>query len=108
MCLLEQYKKLLLEYDKVLNLSKMILAELKNEGEEKDIISLLGKKRKVGETITHLTKKIASSEIKSYSDSNLSSLAEVKDFLNQITEKAKLVQEVEDKIQNLLQQKDPR
>ena len=108
MSLLEQYKKLLIEYDKVLNLSKRILAELKNEGKERDLIPLLEKKRMVGQTISHLTKKIASIKIGSYPDSNLNSLAGVKSLLNQITEKAKLLQEVEEEVQNLLQLKDPK
>lgn len=108
MSLLEQYKKLLIEYDKVLNLSKRILAELKNEGKERDLIPLLEKKRMVGQTISHLTKKIASIEIGSYPDSDFSSLAGVRSLLNQITEKAKLLQEVEEEVQNLLQLKDPK
>ena len=106
MSLLAEYEKLLSEYDKVLNLSETILAELKKEEKEKDIISLLEKKRMAGETITHLTEKIASTEIKSVSDSNLNTLAMVKSLLKQITEKAKLLQEVEEKIQNSLQEKD--
>lgn len=108
MSLLEQYKKLLIEYDKVLNLSKRILAELKNEGKERDIIPLLEKKRMVGQTISHLTKKIASIEIESYPDSNLDSLAGVRSLLDQITVRAKLLQEIEEEVQNLLQQKDPK
>ena len=105
MSLLEEYKKLLSEYDKVLNLSKMILAELKKEGKESDLFSLLEKKKMAAEGIARLTKEIASTEIKSYSDSNLKTLAEVKDLLKQITEKARLLQEIEEKIQNLLQKK---
>ncbi len=107
MSLLEQYKNLLMEYDKLLNLSQRIWAELKNKGKEKNLISLLEKKRMAGETTTHLTKKISSIEIGSYSDSNLNSLVEVKGVLKQIAEKVKLLQEVEDKIQNFLQQKNP-
>lgn len=108
MSLLEEYKKLSSEYDKVLNLSKMILAELKKEGKENDFISLLEKKKMAGESIARLTEEVASTEIKSYSDSNLKTLATVKGLLQQIAEKAKHLQEVEGKIQNFLQQKDPK
>ena len=106
MSLLEDYKKLLNEYDKVSNLSKMILAELKKEGKESNLFALLEKKKMAGKGIARLTKEVASTEIKSYSDSNLKTLATVKGLLKQIAEKAKLLQEVEDKIQNLLQKKD--
>ncbi len=103
MSLLEEYKKLSSEYDKVLNLSKMILAELKKEGKENDLFSLLEKKKTVGEGIARLTKEIASTEIKSYSNSNSKALATVKSLLKQIAEKVRLLQEVENKIQNFLQ-----
>jgi len=106
--LLEEYKKLSSEYDKVLNLSKMILAELKKEGKESNLFALLEKKKMAGKGIARLTKEVASTEIKSYSDSNLKTLATVKGLLQQIAEKAKHLQEVEGKIQNFLQQKDPK
>ena len=108
MSLLEEYKKLSSEYDKVLNLSKMILAELKKEGKESNLFALLEKKKMAGKGIARLTKEVASTEIKSYSDSNLKTLATVKGLLQQIAEKTKPLQEVEGKIQNFLQQKDPK
>ncbi len=107
MSLLEEYEKLLSEYDKVLDLSKMILTKLKKEGEEKDIISLLERKKVAGETIARLSEEIGSIEIKSFSGSNLKTLTGVRSLLRQITEKAKLLQEIEEKIQNFLQEKDP-
>jgi len=104
----EQYRKLLTEYDQVLNLSKMILGELKKEKKESNLSFLLEKKKMAGEAIARLTKEIASVEIKSYPDSNLKTLGEVKGLLKLISEKAKLLHEIEEKIQNLLQQKDLR
>jgi hypothetical protein len=100
MSLLEQYRKLLSEYDQVLNLSKKILGELKKGGKENDISFLLEKKAVTGKSIARLTKEIASVEIKSYSDSNLKTLGEVKGLLKLISEKAKLLHEIEKKIQN--------
>lgn len=104
----EQYRKLLTGYNQVLNLSKMILGELKKERKESNLSFLLEKKKMAGEAIARLTEEIASIDMKSYSDSNLSTLAEVKVLLKQITEKARLLQEIEEKIKNLLQQKDLR
>jgi hypothetical protein len=53
-----------------------------------------------GKSIARLTKEIASVEIKSYSDSNLKTLGEVKGLLKLISEKAKLLHEIEEEIQN--------
>ncbi|MCK4224476.1 MAG: hypothetical protein KAX39_04795 [candidate division Zixibacteria bacterium] len=108
MSLLEEYEKLLSEYDNVLNLSKMILAELKKEGKKNNLISLLEKKKMAGETIARLSEEIGSTQIKSFSGSNLKTLTGVRSLLRQITEKAKLLQEIEEKIQNFLQQKESR
>jgi hypothetical protein len=108
MSLPEQYRKLLNEYDRVLDLSERILDELKKRGKENDISFLLEKKEVTGKSIARLTKEIASAEIENYSGSNLKTLAMVKGLLLQITEKARLLQEIEEKIQNLLQQKDLR
>ncbi len=105
MSLLEHYRKLLDQYDQVLTLSKLILRELRSQTEEGNLASLLEKKRSVGESITRLTQKISTARIENYSDPNLKTLIEVKGFLKQITEKAELIREVEEKIQNLLQKK---
>ncbi len=106
MRLLEHYKKLSGEYDQVLNLSKMILAELKKGGKESNLSLLLEKKKMVGEAIARLSKEITSAKIGNYSDSSLRTLAEVKNLLKLIGEKVKLLQEVEERIQNFLKQKD--
>jgi len=106
MSLPEHYRKLLAEYDRVLNLSKMILAELKRKGKESNLSSLLEKKEMAGEAITQLSKEITSVKIDNYSDSNLRTLADVRGLLKLISEKAKLLQEVEEKIQDFLKQKD--
>ena len=101
----ELYKKLLDEYEQVLGVTKDILAELKRgEGEEK-LDLLLEKKKSLGENIARLTQQIASSRIGNNSRSNLTALAEVKDLLRQVTEKANLVQGIEGKIQEFLQRK---
>jgi len=102
MPLSEQYQMLLLLYDKVLDLSQKVLKELEREGTESNIIFLLEQKKVAGEAIKHMTKKIASTKIKSKADPHLKTLAEVKSLLEQITEKAKLIQEVEEKIQKFL------
>ncbi len=107
MSLPEQYRKLLIEYDKVLNLSKTILDELRKGGEVKSLVFLLDKKKMTGEAIARLTKEINLIEVRSYPDANLKTLAEVKGLLKLISEKARLLQEVEEKVQNFLKKKDP-
>ena len=104
MPLSEQYQMLLLLYDKVLDLSKKILKELEREGAESNIVILVEQKKVAGEAIKHMTQKIASTEIKSKADPHLKTLAEVKSLLEQITKKAKLIQEVEERIQKFLQE----
>lgn len=106
MSLLDQYEALLTEYDKILNLSKMILAELKKGGAESNIVPLLEQKKIAWEAITYLTEKLAAVKISSKNDPNIRNLPEVKSLLERITEKAKLIQEVEEKIQNFLQDDD--
>lgn len=102
MDLLEQYKALLVEYDKVLNISQEILLELEKKGQESDLILLIQQKKVLASTIAQLTEQIASSEVKNRADSNLRTLSEIKSLLEQITNKAKLIQEAEDKIQKFL------
>ena len=99
----EKYRKLLVEYDRVLNLSGQILDELKTGGTEGDLESILEKKRIAGQNIARLTQQIASSEIKGRSDTSFEALALIKDLLGQVTQKAELLQHVENQIQNLLQ-----
>jgi hypothetical protein len=106
MSLLDQYEALLTEYDKILNLSKMILVELKKGGAESNIVPLLEQKKIASEAITYLTEKLTAVKISSKNDPNLKNLPEVKSLLERITEKAKLIQEVEEKIQNFLQDDD--
>lgn len=104
MGLIDGYQKLLKEYDLVLELSRMILAELKKGVREDHLSPLIQKKRMAGERITRFSKELSSMEIKSASDFNLKSVTVVKELLAQISEKARLLQEVEERIQNLLQQ----
>ncbi|UCB53272.1 MAG: hypothetical protein JSV10_04110 [Candidatus Zixiibacteriota bacterium] len=100
MSLPELYRKLLDQYEEVVSLTQTILAELKKGEGEGNLKVLLDKKKTLGENIAQLTQQIASSRIGS--DSSLSALAEVKDLLRQVTEKAKLLQQVEEKIQDFL------
>jgi hypothetical protein len=101
----ELYRNLLDQYEQVLGVTQDILAELKRaEGEEK-LDLLLEKKKRFGENIARLTQQIASSRIGNDSRSDLVQLAEVKDLLRQVTEKANLVQEIEGRIQDFLQSK---
>jgi excinuclease UvrABC nuclease subunit len=106
MSLPELYKKLLDQYEQVLNVTQTILAELKKGEGEKKLNLLLEKKESLGDEIARLTQQIASSSIGRDSRSDLSTLAEVKDLLRQVTEKANLVQGIEGKIQDFLQRKD--
>jgi len=95
---------LLIAYDKALNISRKILSELEKNGRESDLFILLKQKKVVAETIAQLTEIITSTEIKSRNDKNTKDLSEMKSALEQITEKAKLIQAVEEKIQKLLQE----
>ena len=97
MSLLEEYKKLSSEYDKVLNLSKMILAELKKEGKESNLFALLEKKKMAGKGIARLTKEVASTEIKSYSDSNLKTLATGKVFSSKSRKKQSISKKLKER-----------
>ena len=107
MSLPEQYRQLLSQYEELVSLSRTILAELKKAGGENNLSSLLEKKKSLGENIARLTKEINLIEVRSYPDANLKTLAEVKRLLKLISEKARLLQEVEEKMQNFLHQKDP-
>jgi hypothetical protein len=102
----ELYRKLLDEYEQVLRMSEMILAELKRQGAEDDVRPLLERKRKTGENIARLTEQIASTQIKGPSGSDLSMVTSMKHLLRQITEKAELLQKIEGRIQDHLQRKD--
>jgi hypothetical protein len=106
MNLAEQYEKLLAEYDRILSLSEQILVGLKRGAEESVLDSLLQKKKTAGENITKLTRQIASSEIKSRSVSNSGTLSLMKDLFKQVKQRAQLLQQVEDQIRDVLQQKD--
>jgi hypothetical protein len=106
MNLAEQYERLLAEYDQVLSLSKQILHGLKSGADENVLDSLLGKKKAAGENITRLTRQIASSEIKNRSVSNSGTLSLMKDLFKQVKQRAQLLQQVEDRIREILQQKD--
>lgn len=101
----DQYRRLLAEYVKVLNLSKKILEELKKEGKVSELDLLLEKRKAAGETVAGLTEQIASANITGYSKSSLGTLAQVKGLLRQVIEKAKLLQEVEQEIQDLLRKR---
>ncbi len=102
----EQYEELLNEYEQVIRLSEMILAELKTKGEEDNLSLLLKKKRMAGESIVRLTEQIAATRIKGRSDSDSGMVASMKGLLRQITEKAELLQEIEEKIQDCLRRKE--
>ena len=102
----EQYRRLLSQYDQLVSLSETILAELNKAGSESNLNSLVEKKKTLGESIARLTRQIASSRIKGGSGSNLKALSEMKDLLQQVTEKATLLQRVEEKIQVFLRKKD--
>jgi hypothetical protein len=102
----ELYRKLLSEYEQVLRLSEMILAELKRQGAEDDIRPLLERKRKAGENIVQLTEQIAATQIKGHSGSDSGTVVSMKHLLRQITEKAELIQEIEEKILDCLRRKD--
>jgi hypothetical protein len=105
MSLAELYSKLLDRYDQVLSVTRTILAGLKRGEGEESLDLLLEKKKTLGDEIARLTQQIASSRIGADSRSNLSTLTEVKDLLRQVTEKAGLVQETEEKIQDFLRRK---
>ncbi len=100
--MLEQYKILLREYDRVLIISKMILEKLKKQEEDQHIIDLLEQKRIIAEDIVDLTRKISVTEIKDSKDVNLQNLPKVKALLSQIAEKTKQIQKTEEKIQSFL------
>jgi len=97
---------LLIAYDKVLNISRKILSELEKNGRESDLLIYLEQKKAVAETIAQLTEIITSTEIGKQINLDSKDLTEMKSALEQITEKAKLIQEVEEKIQKLLQEND--
>ena len=99
----ELYRKLLDQYEQVLGVTQTILAGLKRGEGEENLNPLLEKKKALGDGIAHLTQQIASSRIGGDSRSNLSALTEVKDLLRQVTEKAELLEQTEEKIQNFLQ-----
>jgi hypothetical protein len=104
MNLLEQYQVLLIAYDKALNLSRKILSELEKNGRESDLLIYLEQKKVVAETIAQLTEIITSTEIGKQINRDSKDLSEMKSALEQITEKAKLIQAVEEKIQKLLRE----
>ena len=108
MSLLEQYKILLDDYNKVLILSGAILAGLENKGSPSEIITLLEQKQAIAKNIVHLTNSISATKIKNRKDPNLQNLTEVKTLLSHITEKAKQIQKIEKKIQGFLQPDDTR
>ena len=103
MTLPELYRKLLDQYEQVLGVTQTILAGLKRGEGEENLNPLLEKKKALGDNIARLTQQIASSRIGGDSRSNLSMLTEVKDLLRQVTEKAELLEQTEEKIQNFLQ-----
>ena len=108
MSLPEQYRRLLTQYDEVLSLSRMILANLASGGTEENLSLLVERKEKVGKDIAGLTSAIASYDAGARSDSNFKTLAQVKPLLKQIEERANLLQGVEERIRSLLQKKDKR
>ena len=105
MSLPELYRKLLDEYEQVLGVTQAILAELKKGEGEKELDLLLEKKKRLGENIAGLTQQIASTSVGKDSRSDVATLTEVKDLLRQVTEKANLVQETEERIRDFLQSK---
>ncbi len=108
MNVLEQYQVLSLAYDKALSLSRKILSELEKNGSESDLYILLEQKKVVASTIAQLTETITSTEIGKHTNLNSKDLSEMKSTLKQITKKAKLIQEVEEKIQKFLQENNPK
>jgi hypothetical protein len=102
----ELYKKLLDQCEQVLGVTQSVLAGLKRGEGEKNLDPLLEKKKALGDEIARLTQQIASSSVGRDSGSNLAALAEVKDLLRQVTEKANLVQETEERIQRFLRSKE--
>jgi hypothetical protein len=102
----KQYQKLLAEYDRILSLSQQILQGLEREAEESVLDHLLDEKKTTGENIARLTRHISSSEIKSQSVSNSKTLSSVKELFQQVKQKAQLLQQVEEQIRDVLQQKD--
>ena len=108
MSLPELYRRLLNQYDEVLSLSRLILANLERGGTEENLSLLVERKEKVGKGIARLTSAIASFDADGHSDSKFRTLAEVKPVLKQIEERANLLQGVEERIRSLLRQKDKR
>ncbi|MGB8658062.1 MAG: hypothetical protein WCE90_09810 [Candidatus Zixiibacteriota bacterium] len=106
MSLVEQYQALLTEYDKVLNLSKRILVELRRGGTEREILILLEEKKAAGQTVTCMAKRLSSSKIEGQPGHNSQSLSEMKSVLGLITEKARHIQEIEQKIRDFLKDSD--
>lgn len=93
-------------YEQVLSVTQTILAELKRGEGEKNLNLLLEKKKSLGDDIARLTQQITSSRIGGDSRSNLSALTEVKDLLRQVTEKAELLHQTEQKIQDFLRRRE--
>jgi hypothetical protein len=102
----KQYQKLLAEYGRILSLSRQILHGLEREAEESVLDHLLDEKKTAGENIARLTQQISSSEIKRKSISNSKTLSSVKELFQQVKQKAQLLQQVEEQIRDVLQQKD--
>jgi hypothetical protein len=105
MSLPELYRKLLDQYEQVLGVTQSILAGLKRGEVEKNLDPLLEKKKALGDEIARLTQQIASSSVGRDSGSNLAALAEAKDLLRQVTEKAELLQLAEERIQDFLRRR---
>jgi predicted O-linked N-acetylglucosamine transferase (SPINDLY family) len=105
MSLPELYRELLDQYEQVVSLSKMILAELTKAESDDNLSLLLEKKKSMGENIAQLTRQIASGRIGDDSHSNLTTLTEVKGLLQQVTEKAELLQQIEENIQDFLRKR---
>ena len=103
MTLLEQYKTLLDKYEKVLRLSRKILVELENKAAQDTIIAHLKQKSAMAGIIADLTSQISSTQIGNGKDHRLADLAEVKILYLKITEKARQIQQIEEKIQHFLQ-----
>ena len=102
MTLLEQYKTLLDEFDKVLGLSQTILSELENKGTPETITAHLEQKSAIAKTIAELTDQISSTRIGNGKGSRFADLAEVKILYSKITEKARQIQQIEEKIQHTI------
>lgn len=103
MTLLEQYKTLLDEFDKVLRLSQTILSALKNKRAPETITTHLKQKSAIAKTIAELTDQISSTKMGNGKDSGFADLVEVKILYSKITEKARQIQRIEEKIQHTLQ-----